>query len=789
MKTRAIAVRAAVVFAIAALLVPVAGAAEPPAAPAPRDVLGFAPGDDRHLADYASIVEYFRRLAAASDRVRLEEIGPSTLGRPMLLATISSPANLARIDRLREIQRRLADPRTIASDDEARALVAEGRAVVLVTYGIHSTEVGSTLSSTVLAHRLATDDSPEAREILDQCVVLVVPSLNPDGVDIVKRWYDASLGKPWEGESPTELYHHYTDHDNNRDWYAFTQAETRAVVDRVHNVWRPHVVNDVHQQGAYGSRLFLPPYLDPVEPNVPPEIVAGANALGTAVSWAMTASGRRGVVTDAIYDAWTPARAYSHYHGGIRILSETASARLATPIEIRAADLRPGRGYDARRAGVNFPAPWPGGAWRLRDIVDYMGASTWALLLESARSRERLLEGFYRIGREAVTHRDGEPFAFVVPREPALISGATPTSTPVRERATGALLSVLSRGGVEIRLASAPIAIGGVSYPAGTAVIPFDQPYGAFAKALLERQRYPDLRLFAGGPPVTPYDVTAHTLSLLMGVEAVRVDEPFPLPAETRRPSERETASLSKGTLSGVRIGLYRGATGPIDEGWTRWVFDQFGVAYVSLDERDVKTGDLRARFDTIVLPDMEAGDIATGRELGTAPPELTGGLGTTGRDELARFVENGGTLVALNRSSAYATDAFDLPVSDALVDAKSSDVYCPGSILGLDVAPERSPITAGAAPRTIAWFEEGPAFDVARGARGVRVLARFAPADRLLQSGWLLGAERLAGKAAIVEVAKGRGRVVLFAFRPQYRGQSYATLPMLFGALTGRDR
>jgi hypothetical protein len=780
---RSVLIRAAVALAIAALLVPSA-VASPPVAPAPRDVLGFAPGDDRRLADYASVAEYFVRLAAASDRVRVEEIGRSTLGRPMLLATISSPANLARLDRLREVQRRLADPRTIATEADARSLVDEGRAVVLVTYGVHSTEVGSTLASTVLAYRLATDDSPEAREILDRCVVLVVPSLNPDGVDIVKKWYDASLGTPWEGEPPVELYHHYTDHDDNRDWYAFTQVETRAVVDRVHNVWHPHVVNDVHQQGSYGSRLFLPPYLDPVEPNVPPEIVSASSALGTAVAWRMTASGRAGVVTDAIYDAWTPSRAYSHYHGGARVLSETASAKLATPIVVGADELRPGRGYDARRASANFPAPWAGGTWRLTDVVDYMTASTWALLVESARRRETLLEGFYRMGREAVTRRAGEPFAFLVPPSSPLITGEG-SGDLARALGRASLLDALARGGVELTVASAPFRVGTTTCPPGTVVVPFDQPYGAFAKALLERQRYPDLRQYAGGPPVPPYDVAAHTLSLLSGYEAVRVDDPFAIPAGSRyapAPDARPRAPAAP-----ARLGLYRGMTAPIDEGWTRWIFDRIGVGYVSLDERDVKAGDLRSRFDAILLPDMAAGDIAAGRAAGTAPPALTGGLGERGRAALARFVDEGGTLVALNRSSDYATDALELPVRDAVAGVPPAQFYCPGSILGIGVERGAGRATAGVAASSIAWFENGPAFEVDPRAKSVRVLARFAAADRLLQSGWLLGGERLAGRPALVAVERGRGLVVLFAFRPQYRGQSYATLPLLLDALAER--
>src|SRR5205085_6908805 len=245
-----------------------------PAVPAPADVLGFTPGDDRKLASWAQMLDYFRKLDAASDRVKLEELGKTTLGRPFVVATISAPENLARLDEFREIQRQLADPRTLGrnADQKAAQLIARGRVVVLITCGIHSTEVGGNLVSMLIAHRLASSDEPEIRSILQNCIVLLVPSLNPDGVDIVKGWYDKTLGTPYEGTSPPELYHKYTGHDNNRDWYAFTQVETQLTVDKLHNVWHPQIVHDIHQQGDVGSRLFIPPYMQPVEPNVPRQL-------------------------------------------------------------------------------------------------------------------------------------------------------------------------------------------------------------------------------------------------------------------------------------------------------------------------------------------------------------------------------------------------------------------------------------------------------------------------------------------------------------------------------------
>src|SRR6185503_6525147 len=385
--------------------------------PAPRDVIGFTPGDDRKLASWAKFVDYFKQLERTSDRVKLQELGKTTLGRPFVLATISSPANLARLERFKEIQDKLADPRTFNSDDTtAEKLISEGRTIVLITCGIHSTEVGANLVSMNIAYKLASDDSPETLEILDRCIVLLVPSLNPDGVDIVKTWYDKTLGTPAEGTSPPELYHHYTGHDNNRDWYAFTQAETQLTIDKIHNVWHPQIVHDIHQQGDTGSRFFLPPYVEPWEPNVPPLIQAGVNFMGSTMAWELIGEGRAGVVINGVYDAWTPARAYQHYHGGIRILSETASAKLASPTSVPFEKLTPQVGVDTKTRSWNFPVVWPGGEWKLANIVDYMQAGAFALMRNAARYRERWVRDFYRAGADAVRVRNaGEPFAYLIP--------------------------------------------------------------------------------------------------------------------------------------------------------------------------------------------------------------------------------------------------------------------------------------------------------------------------------------------------------------------------------------
>ena len=753
--------------------------------PAPRDIIGFTPGDDRKLASWAQFVDYFKALDKASDRVKFEELGKTTLGRPFVVATISSPVNLTKLDRYKEIQRKLADPRTFNSKDaEAETLITEGRTIVLITCGIHSTEVGANLVSMNIAYKLASDDSQDIRDILDKCIILLVPSLNPDGVDIVKNWYDKTLGTPAEGTSPPELYHHYTGHDNNRDWYAFTQVETQLTVDKLHNVWHPQIVHDIHQQGETGSRFFIPPYVEPWEPNVPPIIQAGVNFMGTAMAWDMLSEGKAGVVINGVYDAWTPARAYQHYHGGIRILSETASARLATPTTVEFEKQTPQVNVDTKRRSWNYPMVWQGGEWKLADIVEYQRSGAFALMRNAARYRERWLKDFYLIGKDAVRERKtGEPFAFLIPP----IDG---NATDWRMDGMQRLLSILSRGGVEILDTVSAFEANGKQYPAGTKIIPMRQPYGAFAKTLLERQQYPDLRQYPGGPPQRPYDVTAHTLPLLMGVNAIQTDKPFPMPKPLVVGSGLPSGV---GHLPNARIGLYKSYASSMDEGWTRWIFDQykdklpFKLSYKSLLDAEIRAGNLRAKFDCIVFPDQSARAIFSGLPENRYPKELCGGVSKDGVEALKKFVEDGGTIITFNDASEFAIEHLGVPVKNVLSGVPPKDFYCPGSILKIkfDTSSDltrNAPTLESTRDESIAWFETSPAFEVTGG--DAKVIAKFADAKELLLSGWLLGAEKIAGKGAIVEAKRGKGRIVLFGFRPQYRGQSVATLPFLFNAI-----
>ena len=494
-------------LAVVAFLFVLPAAAGAQAVPTPAQYFGFEMGADGELARYPQVLDYLQLLADRTDRVEYEHRGTTTNGNPYVLLKFSARENLDRLDRLVAINHRLADPRGL-TDDEAQALAREGVPFYFVYATIHSTEVGNGQAIVNIAHRLATEDSAEIREILDNTVVLLVPSQNPDGqVLVVDHWYateSTGLNRVYP-----DLYHRYTGHDDNRDWFMFTQKETRLAID-IHRDYKPQVSHDMHQMGSRGARMFVPPYRDPHDPNIHPLLLEGQAQIGRAMASALVANGKKGIISSDQYDLWTPARQYMVYHGQPRILTEIASVNIADPY---INPNGPGRPLGRQEVRTNFPVPYDSAVWRLGDIVEYAEIATFAALENMAKYRTRWLENFHRVHRDWVD-RDEAPYAFVVPaaqRDPF---------------AAYEMLEILHFGEVEIHQAQAPFTAGGTDYAAGSWVIQLAQPYGAFAKTMLERQVYPDLRYYPGGPPIPPYDVTAHTLGMLMGVDVDRIDEP-----------------------------------------------------------------------------------------------------------------------------------------------------------------------------------------------------------------------------------------------------------------------
>ncbi len=807
----------------------------------PEEFLGFTVGAEKKLADMIQIVEYFQLLDEQSDRILVQEVGKTTEGNPFIVAIITSEKNQKDLEKYREYQNLLADPRKI-SEEEAQTMIADGKAIVMVNCSIHASEIGASQMSLELAYDLATKNDPTTREILDNVILLLTPMHNPDGIQMVAEWYRKYLGTKYEGGRMPWLYQKYVGHDNNRDWYMFTQKETQLTLE-VHNAWHPQVIVDMHQMGSRGARLFVPPYVDPYEPNIDPILRQEVAMMGTFIATELTAQGKGGVAHSIGFDAWTPARAYHHYHGGIRILTEAASVQVATPITIREEDLS----SSAREESVSMPLPWTGGKWSLRDIVEYDYAAAKAALTNAARLRENWLQNFYTIHKKAVT-RSEPPYAFIVPAHQRDLSTAVK------------MLNVLRLGKVEIHRASDSFLVEGHEYPAGSYIIYIAQPYGGFAKTLLERQVYPEIRETPGGPLKTPYDVVGHTLPLLMGVDVVQAEKPFQVEAMlldkidaprgkcnavesaygyawghatnddivalnrlaakghsifwTAEKFQANGKTYDEGTmivqnregllddiqsivqelwvcfdglwadpkvktyiLKEPRVGLYKSWTASMDEGWTRWVLEQYEIPHMSVFDEEIRKGNLNDIFDVIIIPDLGENAIIKGVPETAIPSEYAGGIGEVGLQNLIDFVKNGGTVITLNGGADFAIKHFHLGVENGVRGLNRREFFIPGSIL--EVLNDNShPIAYGFERGTALFYRTSPAFVAHEGHCVVKY-----PTETLL-SGWSTGDQHLIDKAAIVDVPFGKGKVILIGFPVVYRGQSHGTFRYLFNAI-----
>jgi hypothetical protein len=820
------------------------------APPTPQSVLGFAPGDDRTIADWSQITKYFARLDASSDRVQVQTIGETTLGRPMIVAFISAPENIRNLAKYQDIGRRLADPRLVTGDAERERLIREGKSVVVISCSIHSTEIVASQMSMQLAYELASAQDEETREILQNTILLLLPSANPDGVQIVADWYRKTLGTPYEGTEPPEIYHHYAGHDDNRDWFMLNLKETQELTRLFWKEWFPEVVYDVHQQGSTSSRFFVPPFFDPPNPHIAPLLLREVGLIGHKIAADEEAAGVQGVITNALYDTWWHGgfRTAPYFHNAVGILTEAASARLMSPITVTPEQLARSstRGMDSALPATpqtNFPDPWPGGTWRARDIMRMELISSRAVLSLAAKYRARYLRNFSELGRGALdsAREKDASLGYVVPpgqgRDESVakmigtlvaqgvevyrlereLHGETAVQRVVKRtvrddaRARGAEGDTgdqpapgaqrTARPDVAREVTEMETVTEGATHeiPAGSYFVPLAQPYRANVLALFEPQVYPDRRT-ATGAAERPYDVAGWTLPMQMGVEAKLVRSVTETPSQRRMTQIKDESDVRRDLglalktdaaspvanplgQTRVRLALYKSWTGSMDEGWTRYIFDTFNVKYDSLLDAGVRAGNLRARYDVIVLPSMRLREIVEGRGKETAPAEFAGGIGDAGVENLRRFVEDGGTLICFDASTELAIKRFKLPLKNVLEGVRLSDFYCPGSILRLDV-DTASPLARGLMRSTDAYFINSSAFETAGDDKAVRVVARYAPQDTL-RSGWLLGERYVAGKIALAEVTLGKGRVVLFGFRPQHRGQTWGTLPFIWNAIT----
>ncbi|PHN01597.1 M14 family metallopeptidase [Flavilitoribacter nigricans] len=844
------------------------------AIPRPEEVIGFEVGADFHLATYEQSINYFQKLAEVSELVEIRQTGKTSEGRPWYYVLISAKENLAQIDRYRDISQQLAHPAEDLSREAALRLAEEGKAIVDISGGLHASEVAGAQHIITLAYDLLSrSEEKKIKNIMENVVLLLWPSLNPDGQDIIADWYLGNVGTPYETASTPWLYQKYVGHDNNRDAYMLNMLESR-VVGRTWREWEPNIIYVHHQSSPFPTRIWLPPFAEPVATETPPIVAREVNMIGMAMAQELETKGQPGAVhMGKGFDAWYPG--YIDYLPVLQNIpaywTETALYRYATPHFYTIRD------FPASRSKLQieslYSSPWKGGWWRLKDAMDYMETASIATLDYAAKYKETLLFNKYQSARATIEkYRREPPFAYIIPqqqRDPA---------RPVE------LLRRLAFNGIRILQLERDMNFEGRDYPRGTWVIPMDQEFAALARQVLDVQEYPDLRESPDGPLEQPYDAAGWTLPYQMELKVITATSPLPadfraalkpVKGQALDPGEDDTTEdLSKvdfapgagfntdavaagilplpGSLSGSgnilsldprenntfrvigealnlklevvyledtqtygikgagrsqmeqwikdyalngqltssasttpirpRIGVYRPWTASMDMGWTRWLLDNYGLPYTSLRNSDFTAGDLHERFDVILLASERPGTIENGLPFGMAPPQYTGGLGETGTRNLQNFVNRGGTLVCLNRSSDFAIDALHLPVKNAVSGVNRSQFFTGGSIVEVEVNPSH-PVTSGMPEYANVFVYSSPVFDTPDDFRG-EVLARYQAKGSPLRSGYLVGEQYLNGKAAALDVHYGKGHVLLFGFQPQWRGQPMGTYRTLFNAL-----
>ncbi len=826
--------------------------------PTPASAFGFEPCAERELATYEEIAGYFRKLDAASERMRLYEIGKTAEGRTMLLSVISSEENLRKLDRYKEISKRLALAKDLG-DEEARSLAKEGKAVVWIDFGLHSTERAHAQTAPLLAYKTVTEETEEMRSIRENVLLVLIPNINPDGTTLVVDWYRKVKGTPFEESSPPELYQKYIGHDNNRDFYMFNQPESQNVARQLYTEYFPQIIYNQHQEAPFPARIFVPPFEDPMNPNIPPLVMRGINLVGEAMTRRMDQEEKTGVVSRLQFDTWWNGgmRTAPYFHNMVGILTETGhSSPVTVSYDPEKFPKTFANGESTSEPSTYYPNPFRGGTWRFQDSCGYMMTGSMAVLDIGAKRKEEWLYDIYRMGRDAIEKGASETYVI---------------SAEQWDPGTSAkLVNVLRWGGIEVEQATAAFSAAGKSYPAESYLVRGAQAFRPHLTDLLNPQVYPDRRLYPDGPPERPYDITGWTLPFQMGVKVDKVLEEvaaasspvswakssparlegrsgwgyaldprandaftavnrlmkagavvsrtrsalgeWPPGAFVVRAQEDQIAAAVRDlgvraralaeapaelvSLGAPRIALYHGWGGNIDEGWTRWVLEQFEFPYKSLYDADVRAGGLRSQFDVIVLPEESLSRMLKGLDEGTMPPEYTGGMTPKGVFHLFEFTQEGGTLVAMDGASELPLEVFGIHVRNVAANQPETKFFIPGTILKIQVDNEH-PLAWGMPREAAAFFSHGPAFDVGRRPtrleeqrgvdpgipHGYHRVASY-PKENLLMSGWLMGEGVLSEKAAVVEARVGTGRVVLLGFRVQHRGQSHQTYKLLFNSL-----
>ncbi|HPF52841.1 MAG TPA: M14 family metallopeptidase [Draconibacterium sp.] len=481
----------------------------------PKEFFGFQPGDDRMLLNYESLTEYLKKLADTSPRVKMLEIGKTAMGKPMYLVLFSSPENINNIDQLKKINKELAINPNL-SETQLSEYCSKGKVFIMATLSMHATEVGPSQAAALVAYKLATSTDADLLKQMEDVVYMMVPSSNPDGMDMVVKHYMDSKDTKYEGSSLPQVYNKYVGHDNNRDFVTLTQSANKAIA-RVYNTeWYPQVLVDKHQMGSTGARYFVPPNHDPIAENVDERIWNWSWIFGSNMAKDMTANGLMGVTQHSIFDNYWPGSTETGiWKNMISLLTECASVQLAKPIYIEKTELSGGSsGLAEYEKGINMPAPWEGGWWRLSDIVAYEMSSSFSLIKTGSFHKKDILRN-----RNVLCKAQVEKGKTLAPAYYVLPGKQHDESELI------ALLSLLHEHGIEVYKTTKELRYNDKIIEEGDYVVPLAQAYRPFIKEVMEKQEYPVRHFSKGGEIMRPYDITSWSLPLQQGIFSYQIDE------------------------------------------------------------------------------------------------------------------------------------------------------------------------------------------------------------------------------------------------------------------------
>ena len=809
----------------------------------PAEEFGASIGDDYFLATYDQLERYWKTVDAESDRVRLVSIGRTEEGRTQWMAVVSAPDNIAKLDAYRAISRRLASGD--ADEAQARALAAEGRAVVWIDGGLHADEVLGAQQLIELVYELARADDAETLRLLQNVIVLIVHA-NPDGHALVADWYMRErdpLRRTLDGLPRS--YQKYVGHDNNRDFFLSSQAETVNMNRVLYREWFPQIVLDHHQPGPPGTVMFAPPFRGPFNYVIDPLIPKMSDLVGEAMQARFAAEGKRGVTMrgGAAYSAWWNGglRTSAYFHNQIGLLTETTGE--PTPIQLASVP-------DRQLSSADLPLPIVPQRWHFRQAIQYSMTANRAVLDFASRNRQMLLMNAYTMASNAIAagSRDSwmprsgthdqtlrAPRAYVLP--------ATQPDFPTATKFVDALL----KAGVTVHRARSAFHVNGASYAAGSYIVKTAQPFRAHVLDMFEPQHYPDDQ--------APYDIAGWTLALQMGVKFDRILESIDGPFERIDDVEPPPSAIRGDGHAGYFLSHHQNDSAVAVNRLLR-----AGIPVYWLSDRSIASSDRTGSI--YVRPDGTARDVLAraARELGitvtaaaAAPtgPSLRlrplriglwdryGGAASSGwirwileryefpfelafvqsidRGELAqkydvvilpdeaevqRVDRTPDSVPSLYRhQTGVLTSQRSVPALRDFVDSGGTLIVIgraariaawlgvPAEQVSYNIpgsilraqVDNTTPIGFGFEPSVDVFFDNNSPIFRLTGS-GATPVARFDGSS--LRSGWARGQEELAGAWAAVDAPFGRGRVITFGPQIAFRAQSHATFKFLFNAI-----